>query len=82
MKTIATNIIVKIQLPLAGEPQVYIYSEGKKYEAILPLTPDAEKPLRALLMGKPKGFAYADVVRDPNGELTFDIGGRAPWQQW
>lgn len=82
MKTIAQNIVVKVQIPLAGHPQVLIYSEDKKFKAILSYTKQLKRELKPIMQGQPKAFAFADVAEEHNGRTTFQINGPAPRQDW
>jgi len=71
---IKKNIIIKIQMPLAGDmTKLLIYDKTKKYIGHLPITED----VLDLMNGRIKAFFYADYV---DGE--FVINRPAPIQYW
>lgn len=82
MKPIVENIIVKVQIPLVGYPQVLVYSEGKKFQGVFDYTKELKRELKPIMRGQPKAFAFADVVDDGNGRSTFELNGPAPRQDW
>jgi len=68
-----SQMIVKVQMPLAGEPQVLVYDETRTKQGMFDVTPDIKRIMR----GRAKAFFHATLA---NG--TFDIGDEAPWQAW
>lgn len=78
---IAKRIIIKIQVPLAGDPILLCHSEGRKYTCRLPYTKQLKKDLKYIMRGDDKAYAHADVV-EKGSECIFDIFERAPEQDW
>lgn len=67
-------MIVKVQLPLGGEPMVLVYNQDRSVIGHVPLTTEVQE---CFADGEMKAFFHA---RMRGTEL--EIQGRAPWQEW
>jgi hypothetical protein len=69
------RMIVKLQLPLGGEPDfALIYDKKREYLGLVPVTPD----VRRAMGDSVKKFFYAHPAK--GGKLMIDMD--APWQEW
>jgi hypothetical protein len=78
---IAQNVIIKIQIPLAGEPVVMMNTEGRAFVGYFPYTKELRKQLKPYMQGEPKAYAYGNVIEERGQEL-FELNEVAPWQDW
>lgn len=66
-------MIVKVQLPLAGDPMAFVYSEDRSISLYVP----ASAVTRRFGGEEKKLFFHAEIVGD-----QLELGERAPWQKW
>lgn len=68
------GIVVKVQVPLDGNPFALVYDRDRTFKALLPVTDE----LRAQVTGpRGKGYFYATVLA---GDVK--LLEPAPWQEW
>lgn len=73
-----SKFIVKIQMPIAGENDYFVYNKNRSVMAILPVTEE----IKEFMNGELKKFAYAKY-QNPKAKYTLlEILGEAPWQNW
>lgn len=72
-KSAAKEFIVKVQMPLAGAPDVLVYNEDRSVFYHGPF----DDAVRSLLCGEVKVFLWAHMA-----DGSIHLGRPAPWQDW
>lgn len=74
---IPQSMIVKVQIPLAGDPQVFVYNEDRSVEVLWPYTKELRRDLRRHMGDRPKAYFDAYIK---NKTLYLDrVVADQPW---